>query len=169
MPRRRATDQAASPRIQPTTEAEEEQPTTSYLLLRLADELYAVHSTAVREIARWRQPTPVPGAPPMLPGIINQRGVVLPVINMCALLGLSETPPGRSTRYLVAYHEDIGMALLVDMVLDLVELPDALRETVPPTLNPQQARLLHAIFRHDQQLIALLDLAEIVNVVSGEA
>ncbi|MBO9313640.1 MAG: chemotaxis protein CheW, partial [Chloroflexus sp.] len=52
-------------------------PTTGYLTMRLASEYYALPGTSVREIMRWRTPTPVPGAPPVIPGLINQRGQIL--------------------------------------------------------------------------------------------
>jgi purine-binding chemotaxis protein CheW len=45
-----------------------------YLLCELASETYALAGNSVREVFRWQEPTPVPGAPPALGGIINQRG-----------------------------------------------------------------------------------------------
>jgi purine-binding chemotaxis protein CheW len=138
-------------------------------MLQLNNERYALPATAMREISRWRAPTPVPGAPGVLPGLITQRGLVLPVVHLVRVLGLPETPPGRDTRYLIAHHNDIEMALMVDMVIDLVDLPDTALETLPATLNPQQARLLHAIARVDAQPVALIDLAAVVGAVQGEA
>ncbi|MFN8476413.1 MAG: chemotaxis protein CheW [Kouleothrix sp.] len=38
--------------------------------------MFALPSNSVREVLRYRAYTPVPGAPPMLPGILNQRGVI---------------------------------------------------------------------------------------------
>lgn len=145
-----------------------EQRTTSYLLVHLAREHYALPSNFVREISRWRVPIPVPGAPPIIPGIIHQRGVVLPVVRLCQLLGLPETAPGRATRYLIAQYDDVDMALQVDAVIDLVELADTAYEPVPATLNPHQARALQAITRLNDMPVALLDLGEIVKLARGE-
>jgi purine-binding chemotaxis protein CheW len=162
--RRRVNDQiiASAPDVDHTT-AEYE--TVSYLLLRLSAETYILDSTCVREVARWRAPTPVPGAPQAVSGIINQRGEVLPVINLCVLLGLHETPAGRSTRYLIAHHDDTSLALLVDSVIDLVILSTANHEPLPATLPPQQARLLQAVTHIDEKPVSLLDLGEIVAAV----
>jgi purine-binding chemotaxis protein CheW len=141
----------------------------SYLLLRLSAEHYILDSTCVREVARWRAPTPVPGAPQAVAGIINQRGEVLPVINLSVLLGLHETPAGRSTRYLVAHHDDTSLALLVDSVVDLVMISTANHEPLPATLPPQQARLLQAVTRIEGKPASLLDLGEIVAAVRAGA
>jgi purine-binding chemotaxis protein CheW len=140
----------------------------SYVLLRLADECYALESSAVREISRWREPTTVPGSPPALPGIINQRGLVLPVVHLRLLLGLGETPPERTTRYLVVQYGEVDMALIVDQVIDLEDLAGLEHEAPPATLNPQQARVLQAVVRHEERLVSLLNLAEIIALLRGE-
>jgi purine-binding chemotaxis protein CheW len=54
----------------------------SLLIVQLDRERYALPSAAVREIARYRPCTPVPGAPAALPGIISQRGAILPVVDL---------------------------------------------------------------------------------------
>jgi purine-binding chemotaxis protein CheW len=144
-----------------TSRADEGQ--KSYLLLHLGDELYIVLGPQVREIARWRPPLPVPGAPSVLPGIISQRGVVLPVVNMHALLGLPESTNERSTRFVIVQHDDVEMALVVDAVTDLISIASSQFEPVPSTLDPQQGRFLHSIVQVVDQPVSLLDLAAIAN------
>lgn len=141
---------------------------TTYLFLRLGNEHYALPSGFVREIARWRESTPVPGAPPIIPGIINQRGLVLPVVQLGRLLGFAETISGRTTRYLIASYEDTDVALLIDEVIDLIDLADATTEPVPASLNAQQSRLLTAITWRNEQPVGLLNLAEIIALLRGE-
>ncbi|MDW8234896.1 MAG: chemotaxis protein CheW, partial [Roseiflexaceae bacterium] len=86
------------------------------LLIRLADEIYALPSVHVREVGRYRAFTPVPGAPPILPGIISQRGVILPVVDLRLVLGMPAMETTRSSRLVTVVYEDIDMALLVDAV-----------------------------------------------------
>jgi purine-binding chemotaxis protein CheW len=145
-----------------STNTEGEQAGTTYLLLRLGEEVYGVTGTCVREITRWHAPTTVPGAPPALPGIINQRGFVMPVVNVRPLLGLPDDTPNRATRYVILQHEDVDIALIVDAVLDLLELQPATFQPLPAALDPQRARLLHALVRLDDQPVALIDLAALI-------
>lgn len=158
----------AAPQTATAADATQEQQTSTYLLFRLGDECYALPSEHVRELSRWREPTPVPGAPPVMPGIINQRGLVLPVVRLGLLLGLSDTAPDRTTRYIYAQHADIALALLIDEVIDLVPLAPATFEAVPPTLSPRHGRLFQGIARRDGNPIVLLNLAEIVAALRGE-
>jgi purine-binding chemotaxis protein CheW len=136
--------------------------TIDVLLLRFADELYGVPSASVREVVRYRAYTPVPGAPPSLPGILSQRGTILPVVELRPLLGLEVAPLTRAARLVVVAHQDIGMALSVEAVLDLAELPADTLEPLPAALDPARARFLRGIARHEQQPVALLDLDELI-------
>lgn len=133
----------------------------SYLLFQLADERYALASQVVTEVIRWHEPTEVPGAPPVLPGLINQRGVVLPVVNLSHLLGLPTAPVARSTRYLAVENNDAQLALLVDRVIDLIDL-----ETIPrePRMA-QQSQIVSALVRLADQPVALLDLTALIDTL----
>lgn len=145
-----------------TTDVAHERTATNYLLLRLDTEVYAVPGACVREVTRWRVPTPVPSAPAILPGIISQRGFVLPVVNVHPLFGLPEMPPDRATRYVIIQYDDVDLALMVDAVLDLTDLPTSALEPLPAALDPQRARLLHALIRLDEQPVGLIDLAALI-------
>jgi purine-binding chemotaxis protein CheW len=139
-----------------------ERPAIEVLLLRLEHELYAVPSASVREVARFRPWTPVPGAPVALPGIISQRGMILPVVEPRPLLGLDQLELTRAARLVIIVHGDVGLALLVDAVLDLVALPADTVEPSPSALDPARARFLHGVARYEDQPLGLLDLGELI-------
>jgi purine-binding chemotaxis protein CheW len=144
-------------------------PPLAVLLLRLNEELYALPGEAVREIVRYREPLAVPGAPTSIPGLISQRGAVLPVVDLRPLLGLSAAAPTRAARYVVAQHDEVAMALIADEVLDLVELPASALEPLPAALDPTRARLLRATAHYRQQLLALFDLDGVIAALYDEA
>jgi purine-binding chemotaxis protein CheW len=136
----------------------------AYLLISISAEAYALNGGSVREIIRWRAPTPVPGAPPVLPGIISQRGVVVPMIDLRLLLGLPAQAPDRATRLVIMHHAGIDLALLVDAVHDLQELPHPF--TPPPaghTVN--SARIISGVVQHEGRLLAHIDLDALINAV----
>jgi purine-binding chemotaxis protein CheW len=137
--------------------------TLDVLLIQLASELYALPSASVREVVRYREYTPVPGAPPVLPGILNQRGAILPVVDLPLLLGLESAPPTRTTRLVVMSHNEIDMALLAERVLDLVGLPASTIDPLPTALDPARARYLRGVVHYEDQPVALLDLNELIS------
>ncbi len=136
--------------------------TIDVLLLRLAGELYGIPSASVREVVRYRAYTPVPGSPPSLPGILSQRGTILPVVELRPLLGLVIVPVTRAARLVIVTHQEIDMALLVEAVLDLAALPADTLQPLPAALDPARARFLRGIARHEQQPVALIDLDELI-------
>ncbi|MBO9338358.1 MAG: chemotaxis protein CheW [Chloroflexus sp.] len=141
-------------------------PTTSYLTVRLASEYYALPGTSVREIMRWRTPTPVPGAPPVIPGLINQRGQILTVIDARLLLGLAAAPPGRATRLIWIQHNAIDAALLVDAVIDLITITSEQLTSPPVNLAGSAQRVIQAVYqRDDDQPIAILDPSALLILV----
>jgi purine-binding chemotaxis protein CheW len=140
----------------------DDRPGLEALLMQLGGELYALPSSSVREVIRYRPFTPVPGAPPTLPGILSQRGLILPVVELRPLLGLEVTDITRAARLVLVTHQDVDMALLVEMVLDLTSLPADAVEPVPAALDPARARFLRGVARHAEQPVALFDLDELI-------
>jgi purine-binding chemotaxis protein CheW len=139
----------------------------AHLLVSVATESYALDGRCVREVMRWRTLTPVPGAPPVLPGILSQRGVVVPVVDLRVLLGLPAQSPDRATRLVLAHHAHTDLALLVDAVIDLVELSDPFEP--PPNAHTPTARLVGGVMRHGDRPLALLDLTALISAVQEGA
>ncbi len=133
----------------------------TFLIVRVADELYGLPGAALREVIRWRTPTPLPGAPSVLLGIISQRGVVLPAIDLRLALGLPVSPPGRATRLVLVQHETIDLALVVDGVLDLTPLA----ELGQPPASPGRGVLTSAVARFQDRPLGVIDLAALIATV----
>lgn len=140
--------------------------TTSLLLCMLADEQHALPMSDVREVIRWRVPTPIPGSPETILGVIHHRGMVLPILDVRTLLGFAAAPPTRNTRLLVVEQDGIQAALVSDAVVDIVEVEHAAVEPVPASLAASQARYLSGLFYWAGQPVALLTLATIFAAVT---
>lgn len=82
----------------------------------LSDEQYALDLADVAEVARTTSITPVPGAPPMLSGVINLRGEIRPVLDLKHLLGMPEGQPGGSGQVILVRQHGNTIGLKVDRV-----------------------------------------------------
>ncbi|NJP05063.1 MAG: chemotaxis protein CheW [Chloroflexaceae bacterium] len=142
---------------------------TTYVLLRLDKATYVLNGAYVREVTRWRAPTMVPGAPALMPGIINHRGVIMPVVDMRLLMHMAESPPDRATRYMMIHLDDIEAAFLVDSVIDLINLSDTTVEPLPTAIDPQRSRFLKGVIRIAQEPLGLLDLPAIMESLLSKA
>lgn len=129
----------------------------TWLGFELAGQRYAVPLADVREIIRPEPPTPVPGAPGEVLGIINLRGNIVTVLDGCARLGLTATGNTPNQRLVIFHNEFEAIGMCIDSLQDVLELD--MRELMPPP--PGHAvraddPVLGAIYREDG-FIALLD------------
>lgn len=91
---------------------------------------YALPAARVREVAPVPELTPIPGAPPAVPGRLTWRGASLPVVDLSVLLGGAPAPALLSTRLVVVdYRTPDGrerlLGLLAEKAVETVRLADA--------------------------------------------
>jgi purine-binding chemotaxis protein CheW len=119
-------------------DAEDEAPVESRASLRslvvfeLSDELYGVPITDVAEIRAALAPMPLPHVPAHVLGVINLRGVVLPVIDLRRKFALPIKPEHFENRLVILKSAGYLVALWVDRVWGLARLPPAQFQPAPP-------------------------------------
>jgi chemotaxis signal transduction protein len=99
----------------------------TYVWLRVASEGYAMPVENVLEVVPMGTVTAVPGAPAEVLGVRGLRGLILPVVDLGALLRNPGTTPGGLL--VVAEAGDRTAGFAVDEVNDVVQLPDPTEET----------------------------------------
>ena len=93
------------------------------VLFEQSGERYALRSSVVREVLRAFSFVPLPKAPPIVEGLINLRGEILPLLNTRRRFGLSDRPLSLSDHFIIAWQGSRWIALRVDRVLNLERLP----------------------------------------------
>jgi purine-binding chemotaxis protein CheW len=88
-----------------------------YLTFKLADELYAINVANIKEVLSVPKLTKVPRMPDFMSGIINLRGSVVPVLDLCKKFALGETSFTVDTGIIVTeidtVHEDGSVERLI--------------------------------------------------------
>ena len=131
----------------------------------IADELYAIDVMQVKEVLRFTDLTPVPGAPDGVLGIINLRGNVVTVISSRTLFGLESTEITHDTRIVVVEFEDQEViGILVDGVDEVLNLPESETDRAPAVLRDDTNRqFVQGVCYREDQLIILLDLDKMLS------
>ena len=80
---------------------------------------FCISTTSVREIRGWTPATALPHAPPFVLGVVNLRGLVLPIVDLAVRLGFPQSEPKvRHAIIVVEYGAQVA-GLLVDGVSDI--------------------------------------------------
>jgi purine-binding chemotaxis protein CheW len=134
------------------------------LSFELADELYAISITKVREIlGGLPRVTRIPSSPAFLKGLINLRGAILPVVDLREELGLCVPPYGPFTVLIVVEVAGALVGLVVDNVVDVVSVEDASLQPPPAHLDVQmRAEFVRGLAEVGGRLLVLLDLDRVL-------
>jgi purine-binding chemotaxis protein CheW len=137
-----------------------------YLTFVCAGEEYGVAILCVQEIKGWDGVTRVPYAPHYLLGVMNLRGVIVPVIDLRARFGLpARAPDSSSVVIVVRVHTEIGektAGIVVDAVSEVYSVaPDNIKPT--PELGATAERAcVQNLASIDEKMVMLLDIDRLV-------
>lgn len=93
-----------------------------YLTLRLGSEEYAIDILRVQEIRSYEEPTRMVNSPSFIKGVINLRGVIVPVADLRLKLGISKVDYDEFTVVIILNIHGSVVGAVVDAVSDVVTL-----------------------------------------------
>ena len=99
----------------------------------VAGRRYAADVHQVREVVRWQPVTSLPNAPPLIEGVIDLRGTIVPVVDLGRALGGAPVEGGRRARIAIAEIDGMVVGLAVDVAVDVIAA-DVARMEDPPAL-----------------------------------
>ncbi len=133
-----------------------------WVTFRLDNETYGINVMQVREVLRYTEIAPVPGAPPYVLGIINLRGNVVTVIDTRLRFGLMSTDVTDHTRIIVIETENQVVGILVDAVAEVVYLRQSEIESTPNVGNEETAKFIQGVCHKNDELLILIDLEKLM-------
>lgn len=95
---------------------------TQYLTLRLGGEEYAIDILSVKEIRTYEEPTKMVNSPGFIKGVVNLRGVIVPIVDLRMKFGLSKVDYTEFTIVIVLNIRGVIIGAVVDAVSDVVTL-----------------------------------------------
>jgi purine-binding chemotaxis protein CheW len=91
-----------------------------YLTFLLDTEQYAVDILCVEEIRSWESPTLIPNSPEYVKGVINMRGVIVPIIDLRLKFNIGEATYTETTVVIVLNVSKKGKSRTIGFVVDAV-------------------------------------------------
>jgi len=91
-----------------------------YLTFLLSEEQYAVDILCVEEIRSWESPTRIPNSPSYIKGVINMRGIIVPIVDLRMKFNIGEASYCETTVVIVLTVETEDKTRTIGFVVDAV-------------------------------------------------
>lgn len=134
----------------------------SYLTFRLGEEIFAASVLNVLEILELTKITRVPHSPAFMRGVINLRGMVLPVIDARIKFGLPVKKDTVNTCIMVlrvqAEGQNQTIGALVDAVQEVLEISKDEIQPPPSLGSKYRSEFIQGMVKHNDQFIMILNI-----------
>ena len=139
--------------------------TTQYLTFKLADEVFALDISKVREVLDFTTITKVPKTPEFMRGVINLRGSVVPVVDLRLKFGMSRTEKTVNTCIIITEvtvdSETAVLGALADSVPDVMDLDPDHIEPAPKIGTHLNTEFIRGMGKRDNTFVIILDIDKV--------
>jgi purine-binding chemotaxis protein CheW len=136
--------------------------TSEYISFAVGDEQYGVNIMAVREIKDWSAITQLPNQPAYMRGVLNLRGVIVPIIDLRCRFGHGPTDATPMHVIIVIQIDGETVGLLADRVLDIIAVDPSEIQPIPKVSHDARTGFLSGLVAVEKTMIALIDLKSLL-------
>jgi len=130
---------------------------------RLGGDRFAGDVAHVERVLRYAKPTPLPGLPEWIDGVIDHQGRVVPVVDLRVRFGLPREAPRPETRIIIFSTGEEWLGAVVDAVLEVVPVPADRLAAPPKVFRGLKAEYLRGLVRQDDGLVIFLDVPHLLS------
>ena len=134
---------------------------TEFISFAIGNDQYGVDIMAVREIKGWSEITHLPKQPEYVRGVLNLRGVIVPIVDLRCRFGQGVTEATPLHVVIIVQIDQQLVGLLADRVLDIVSFDATKVQPVPRTSSNAEVEFLSGLVTIDNAMIALIDLGNL--------
>ena len=146
-----------------SSQAHADAASSEYLAFRLGEEEYGIDILKVQEIRGYENVTRIANAPAFIKGVINLRGIIVPIVDMRIKFNLGEPSYDQFTVVIILSIANRVMGMVVDSVSDVTTLqPEQIRPA------PQMGTALHTDYliglgTLEERMLILLDIERLMS------
>jgi purine-binding chemotaxis protein CheW len=137
-------------------------PTREYLSFGLGRENYAIDILKVQELRGYDAVTRIANAPEFIKGVVNLRGVIVPIVDLRIKFNLSEPVYNEFTVVIVLNIGKRVIGAVVDSVSDVVKLAESDIHP-PPEFGSFDAKYLVGLATVGDSMLILLDIEKMLS------
>jgi purine-binding chemotaxis protein CheW len=136
---------------------------SEYLTFRLGTEEYGIDILKVQEIRSYEAPTRIANAPAFVKGVVNLRGVIVPIVDLRLTLACEAAEYNGFTVVIVLNVKGRVVGAVVDAVSDVVALGQDLIRPAPEMASTVDADFIVGIGSVNERLVILMDIEALIS------
>lgn len=138
-----------------------------YLTFELSGEIYAIDILRVQEIKGWNTVTSVPNSPDYVQGVINLRGLIVPIVDLRKRFQMQIVPYTKTTVVIVmkVYSDiqDRTMGIIVDAVSDVYNIKSEQIKPAPVMHGAISNEFIQGLARVEDKMLIVINIDKLLN------
>lgn len=134
-----------------------------FLAFKLGDEEYGMDILRVQEIRSYEEPTRMANMPAFIKGVVNLRGVIVPIIDMRVKFNLAQVNYNTFTVVIVLNIGKQVVGMVVDGVSDVISLTAGQLRPVPEFSSAISNDHVLAIGSVGSRMLILIDIEKLMS------
>ncbi len=145
------------------THASDKSPLKEYLAFVLGAEHYVIDILGVQEIRGYGRVTHIANAPKHIKGVVNLRGVIVPIVDLRVLFG--ERHPTYNDQTIIIVLNVLGrvLGMVVDAVSDVVEISGEDIMSPPQLGAGALTEQIVGVASRDERMLIVLDIERVLS------
>ncbi len=136
---------------------------SEFLTFRLGAEEYGIDILRVQEIRSYEAPTRIANAPSFIKGVVNLRGVIVPVVDLRIKLNCEKVEYNGFTVVIVLNVHGRVVGAVVDSVSDVLELSQDLIKPAPEMHTTADTGFVTGIASVGERMLILMDIEALMS------
>ncbi|MES2830686.1 MAG: chemotaxis protein CheW [Pseudomonadota bacterium] len=134
-----------------------------FLAFTLGQEEYGIDILKVQEIRGYEQVTRIANAPEFVKGVVNLRGIIVPIVDMRIKFKLGEPTYDQFTVVIILNIGGRIMGMVVDSVSDVITLGAEQIKPAPEMGTTFNTDYLTGLGTLDERMLILIDIDKLMS------
>lgn len=150
------------PKTQATADTDEDLVASEYLTFTLGSEEYAIDILKVQEIRGYEAPTLIANAPAFIKGVINLRGIIVPIVDLRVKFNLGNIEYTPFTVVIILNVAGRVIGVVVDSVSDVISLNRSQIRQAPDFSGSFDTKYILGLATVEKRMLIVTDIERLM-------
>ena len=137
--------------------------TIQEVIFKIGEEEYGFNISKVYVIEDYKKVINIPNTPDYVEGIVNLRGVIIPIYNLRTKFHMPLKEKDSNTKIIIVYSNDLKIGFVVDSVTEIIHLDENDIDEFPVEASKINENYIESVAKIKERIIILLDVESIIN------